>query len=106
MVCIRCKMVVKDELEKLGIKYSSVELGEAELVENSSQVQREQIRSCLLRFGLELMDNKKSILIQRIKTLIIEVVHHSEEPLAINLSSYLSERLDHDYTYLANLFSE
>jgi YesN/AraC family two-component response regulator len=106
MVCIRCKMVVKDELEKLGLKYSSVELGEAELVENISQIQLEQIRSCLLRFGLELMDNKKSILIQRIKTLIIEVVHHSEEPLAINLSSYLSERLDHDYTYLANLFSE
>lgn len=106
MVCIRCKMVVKGELTKLGLKYTNVELGEAEMVDDISPAQREQVRAALLRSGLELMDDKKSILIQRIKTVIIELVHHSEEPLSINLSEYLSQKLHHDYTYLANLFSE
>jgi AraC-like DNA-binding protein len=106
MVCIRCKMVVKDELTKLGLQYSSVELGEAEVFESITPEKREQFRAALLKYGLELMDDKKAILIQKIKTIIIELVHYSEEPLAINLSAYLAERLQHDYTYLANLFSE
>jgi YesN/AraC family two-component response regulator len=106
MVCIRCKMVVKDELTKIGLKYISVELGEVEVMEDISQVQIEQFRAALSRSGLELMDDRKSILIQKIKTVIIELVHYSEEPLAINLSAYLAEKLQHDYTYLANLFSE
>ncbi|MDO6428984.1 AraC family transcriptional regulator [Flavitalea sp. BT771] len=106
MVCIRCKMVVKDELAKLGLKYTSVELGEAELEKDISRAQREQVREGLLKYGLELMDDKKSILIQKIKTLIVELVHYSEEPLTINLSVYLSQKLHYDYTYLANLFSE
>ena len=106
MVCIRCKMVVKDELTKLGLKYSSVDLGEAELLESITPVQVDQLRVALLKFGLELMDDKKSVLIQKIKTIIIELVHYSEEPLVINLSDHLSQNLHHDYTYLANLFSE
>ncbi len=106
MVCIRCKIVVKDELDKLGLKYRTVELGEAELVENITPEMREKIRTALLRSGLELMDDKKSVLIQKIKNVIIELVHYSEEPLTINFSVYLSEKLHHDYTYLANLFSE
>jgi AraC-like DNA-binding protein len=106
MVCIRCKMVVKDELKKLGLKYIAVELGEVEIMEDISPVQRQQFRVALLKSGLELMDDKKAILIQKIKTVIIELVHYSEEPLAINLSAYLAEKLQHDYTYLANLFSE
>jgi len=106
MVCIRCKMVVKDELTRLGLKYISVELGEVEIMEDISPHQLEQFRAALLRSGLELMDDKKSILIQKIKTVIIELVHYSEEPLAINLSAFLAEKLQHDYTYLANLFSE
>lgn len=106
MVCIRCKMVVKDELEKLGLKYLTVELGEADLVENISPEMREKFRAGLLKSGLELMDDKKSVLIQKIKNVIIEQVHYSEEPLTINFSVYLSEKLNHDYTYLANLFSE
>jgi YesN/AraC family two-component response regulator len=106
MVCIRCKMVVKDELTKLGLKYSYVELGEAELLENISPAELEQLRIALLKSGLELMDDKKSVLIQKIKTIIIELVHYSEEPLVINLSDHLSQNLHHDYTYLANLFSE
>lgn len=99
-------MVVKDELTKLGLHYTAVELGEAEVLENISPAMVERIRSALLRSGLELMDDKKSILIQKIKNVIIELVHYSEEPLAVNFSAYLSQKLDHDYTYLANLFSE
>ena len=106
MVCIRCKMVVKDELTKLGIRFTSVELGEVELMENISAEQHTQIKSALLKSGLELMDNKKSILIQKIKNVIIELVHYSEEPLTVNFSEYLSQKLIYDYTYLANLFSE
>src|SRR5580704_7609696 len=106
MVCIRCKMVVKDELTRLGLKYIAVDLGEVEIMEDISPLQLEQFREALLRSGLELMDDKKSILIQKIKTVIIELVHYSEEPLVINLSAFLAEKLQHDYTYLANLFSE
>ena len=106
MVCIRCKMVVKDELTKLGLHYTSVELGEAEIQENISAGLHDQIKAALLKSGLELMDDKKSILIQKIKNVIIELVHYSEEPLTIKFSEYLSQKLNHDYTYLANLFSE
>ena len=106
MVCIRCKMVVKEELAKLGLHYTSVELGEAEVLENISVEQHDQIRIALLKSGLELMDDKKSVLIQKIKNVIIELVHYSEEPLEMNFSAFLSQQLNHDYTYLANLFSE
>ncbi len=106
MVCIRCKMVVKDELTKLGLQYTTVELGEVDILEDISARQQEQLKAALLRSGLELMDDKKSVLIQRIKNVIIEMIHYSEEPLRINFSEYLSQKLTHDYTYLANLFSE
>ncbi len=106
MVCIRCKMVVKDELTKLGLHYRAVDLGEADIVENLSMEQQDKFREALLRSGLELMDDKKSVLIQQIKNVIIELVHYAEEPLAINLSDFLSQKLNHNYTYLANLFSE
>jgi AraC-like DNA-binding protein len=99
-------MVVKEELSKLGYHAISVELGEAEVIESISVEQHELIRIALLRSGLELMDDRKSILIQKIKNIIIELVHYSEEPLTINFSEYLSQKLDYDYTYLANLFSE
>jgi AraC-like DNA-binding protein len=106
MVCIRCKMVVKAELSKLGIQFKTVDLGEVEIDENISAEQRELLKAALLKSGLELMDDKKSVLIQRIKNVIIELVHYSEEPLSIKFSEYLSQKLNHDYTYLANLFSE
>lgn len=106
MVCIRCKMVVKDELAKLGLHYTTVELGEADTMENISAVQRDQFRDALLKSGLELMDDKRSVLIQKIKAVIVELIHYSEEPLTINFSDYLSQKLNHDYTYLSNLFSE
>jgi AraC-like DNA-binding protein len=98
-------MVVKDELTKLGILYNVVELGEVTILENMSAAQQELFRIALLKSGLELMDDKKSVLIQKIKNIIVELVHYSEEPLKINLSDYLSQTLHHDYTYLANLFS-
>jgi AraC-like DNA-binding protein len=106
MVCIRCKMLVKDELNRLGLQCARVEFGEAETFQDLTVSQREKFRSALLRLGLELMDDKKSVLIQRIKNCIIELVHYSEEPLGINFSAYLSRELRHDYTYMANLFSE
>ncbi|MDQ6757271.1 MAG: AraC family transcriptional regulator [Bacteroidota bacterium] len=106
MVCIRCKMVVKNELTKLGLHYITVELGETDIMESISKSQLEQFKVALLKSGLELIDDKKSILIQKIKNVIIELVHYSEEPLAINFSGYLSQKLQYDYTYLANLFSE
>lgn len=99
-------MVVKDELSKLGLHYTTVELGEAETLENMSVDQQDQFKAALLKSGLELMDDKKSVLIQKIKTVIIELIHYSEEPLTIKFSEYLSQKLNHDYTYLANLFSE
>jgi AraC-like DNA-binding protein len=106
MVCIRCKMVVKAELEKLGLHYAAVELGEVNLLEDISVEQHDQFKAALLKSGLELMDDKKSVLIQKIKNVIVELVHYSEEPLAIKFSEFLSQKLEHDYTYLANLFSE
>jgi AraC-like DNA-binding protein len=106
MVCIRCKMVVKEELAKLGLHFTRVDLGEVEIVEKISFDQLNLFKAALLRSGLELMDDKKSVLIQKIKNVIIELVHYSEEPLTINFSEFLSQKLNHDYTYLANLFSE
>jgi len=106
MVTIRCKMVVKSELEKLGIQYSTVDLGEVEVIGNITEEQRDQLRIALSRTGIELMDDKKAILIERIKGVIIEMVHYEEEVPRVKNSIYISEKLNYDYTYLANLFSE
>ncbi|WP_238387704.1 helix-turn-helix domain-containing protein [Pararcticibacter amylolyticus] len=106
MVCIRCKMVVSQELKKLGLHLVVVNLGEVEILENISSAQREKFKASLYRFGLELMDDKKSILIEKIKKVIIELVHYTNESLKVNFSDHLSEKLNYDYTYLANLFSQ
>lgn len=106
MVSIRCKLLVKSELEKLKLNYTTVELGEVNLIGNATPEQLEQLNIALKRSGLELMDNKKAMLIERIKTIIIEMVHYSDEPPLTKFSNFLSEKLNHDYTYLANLFSE
>jgi AraC-like DNA-binding protein len=99
-------MIVKDVLSRLGLSFATVELGEAALTENPSTHQREELRSALLVYGLELMEDHKSMLIEKIKHLIIELVHYSEEQLTVNLSEYLHQRTQFDYTYLSNLFSE
>ncbi|MEP7234196.1 MAG: helix-turn-helix domain-containing protein [Ignavibacteriota bacterium] len=106
MVSIRCKLMVKAELEQLGLHYSIVDLGEVEISETISAVQRKQLAIGLKRSGLELMDDKKAILIQKIKNLIVETIHYTDEELKINFSDYLSEKLNYNYTYLSNLFSE
>jgi AraC-like DNA-binding protein len=106
MVSIRCKMLVKAELEKLGFPYKTVELGEVELESDISAEQWNTLNANLKKSGIELMESKKSILIEKIKNVIVELVHYSEEPLTIKFSEYLSQKLNHDYTYLANLFSE
>ena len=106
MVCLRCKMVVKSELSKLGLHYAAVELGEAEIMEDISTEQMQRLGVALKKTGLELMDDKKSILVEKIKTIIIELVHYTDDQIKTNLSDYLSEKLNYNYTYLANLFSE
>lgn len=106
MVTIRCKMMVKSELDRLGINYTIVNLGEVEIKGSISSSQREDLKYALLKSGLELMDDKKAILIEKIKNVIVEMIHYTDEPPKINFSDFLSEKLDYDYTYLANLFSE
>jgi len=106
MVSARCKMAVKEELKKLGLHFIVVDLGEVEIMENISSEQRELLKAGLVASGLDLMDDRRSVLIERIKNVVIEMVHHSDENIKIKFSNYLSEKLNHDYTYLANLFSE
>ena len=106
MVCIRCQMVVKAELEELGLHYIYVKIGEADIIENLSADRLNLLDKRLKKSGLLLMDDKKSILVEKIKSAIIELVHYTEDPLKINLSDFLSEKLNYNYTYLANLFSE
>jgi len=106
MVSARCKMAVKEELKKLGLHFIVVDLGEIEIMENISADQRERLKVALYSSGLELMDDKRAVLIEKIKNTIIEMIHHTDEMIKINFSDFLSEKLNHNYTYLANLFSE
>ena len=106
MVSSRCKMVVKEELRKLGLHFIIVDMGEIDIMENITAAQHEQLKSALLISGLELMDDKKAVLIEKIKNLIIEMVYYSNDLPKINLSDYLCEKLNYEYTYLAKLFSE
>jgi AraC-like DNA-binding protein len=106
MVCTRCKMVVKNDLKKLGLHYIIVNLGEAEIMEEITSEQISALSAALKKSGLELMDDKKSILVEKIKTSIIELVYYTDEQIKVNLSDYLSGKLNRNYTYLANLFSE
>lgn len=106
MVCIRCQMVVKSELEKLGIKYANVKIGEADIPETLTDDKLGELDTALRKSGLQVMDDRKSILVEKTKSAIIELVHYTDDQIKVNLSDYLGEKLNHDYTYLANLFSE
>lgn len=99
-------MVVKSELEKLGLEYIYVNIGEADVIGNLQPDQLAQLDIELKKSGLQLMDNRRSILVEKIKSAVIELVHYTEEQIKVNLSDYLSDKLNYDYTYLANLFSE
>jgi len=106
MVSLRCKMMVKEELARLGLHYVVVDLGVVDILENITQLQHDLLKENLLKSGLELLDDKKSVLIERIKNVIIEMIHYSDELPEVNYSDYISEKLNYDYTYLSNLFSE
>ena len=107
MVSTRCIIAVKAELKKLGLHFIVVDLGEIDIMETISTEQREQLKMGLLTSGLELMDDKRAVLIEKIKNIIIEMVHHTTgEIIKTNFSDFLSEKLNHDYTYLSNIFSE
>jgi AraC-like DNA-binding protein len=106
MVSIRCKMIVRKELENLGIPYHVVELGEVEIAEEIHGKKLQELKAALLLSGLELMDDQKAILIEKIKNIIIEMVHYSEDLPKTNFSTYISKKLNYEYNYLSNLFSE
>jgi AraC-like DNA-binding protein len=106
MVSLRCKLLVKEELKKLNLKHGIVDLGMVEVLEEITPDQRKVLKENLLKSGLELLDDKKSILIEKIKNVIIEMVHYSDELPKVNYSDYISEKLGYDYTYLTNMFSE
>lgn len=106
MVSIRCKMVVKAVMDSLSLQHGPIELGSVEVRENLTPELRTQVAVALLKSGLELMDDKKAMLIEKIKNIIVEMIHYSEEYPKIKFSDYLSENLGHNYTYLASLFSE
>ncbi|MFT7197972.1 MAG: YesN/AraC family two-component response regulator [Marinoscillum sp.] len=106
MVSLRCKMIVREELMNLGLKYILIDLGMVEVLEDINEEQHDKLKENLLRSGLELLDDKRSILIDKIKNVIIEMIHYSDELPKINYSDYISEKLGYDYTYLSNIFSE
>ncbi|TPN88080.1 helix-turn-helix domain-containing protein [Aquimarina algicola] len=106
MVSLRCKLMVKEELKKLGLHYMVLELGVVELLEDITKDQRLELKKNLSKSGLELMESKKSILIEKIRNVIIEMIHYTDELPKVNYSDYLSEKVGYNYTYLANIFSE
>lgn len=106
MVSIRCKMVVKAALKELGLSYCTLDLGVVDIKEQITAAQRELLKTTLASAGLELMDDKKAILIENIKNVVVEMIHYAEEFSLLKNSQYISDKLNHNYTYLANLFSE
>lgn len=106
MVSLRCKMLVKSELEKLGLHWISVDLGVVEIREDVTSEQLELFRRALKKSGLELLDGKKNMLIEQIKNVIVEMIHYTDEFLKVNDSDYISQKVGYDYTYLSNMFSE
>ncbi len=106
MVSQRCKMAVKEELLKLGLHFVVVDLGEVDIMENITSEQRLALKTGLLSSGLDLMDDKRAVLIEKIQNVIVQMVHYTEELPKVNYSDFISEKLNHDYTYLSNVFSE
>ncbi|WP_430403041.1 helix-turn-helix domain-containing protein [Fluviicola sp.] len=106
MVSLRCKMVVKEVVAGLGLRPTKIELGMVEIRENISEDVREKLKSDLSSCGLELLEDRTSILIEQIIGAVIEMVHYSDEAPKMNYSDYISEKLNYDYTYLSNVFSK
>jgi AraC-like DNA-binding protein len=106
MVSNRCKMAVKEELKKLDLHFVVVDLGEVDIMEDINEATRDQLKAALRSSGLELMDDKKAVLIEKIINVVVEMIHYSDELPKVNYSDFISEKLSYDYTYLSNLFSE
>lgn len=106
MVCSRCKMVVKSELEKLGLNIITVDLGVVEILEEDFQNQKEKLEDRFRLLGFEILDNKTTKTVERIKNLITELVHNEKTILKVNLSHFISADLLQDYNTISNLFSE
>lgn len=106
MICLRCKMIVQQELDRIGIPYLSVDLGMVKTENIITSDQIEELRKSLQLVGLEILEDKKNILIDKIKVVIIEMIQHNEEVMKVNYSDFISNKLDYDYTYLSNIFSE
>ncbi len=106
MVTIRCKMIVRSELQNIGVEQSIVELGEVELVNELTAGQKDMLKLNLLKYGLELIDDKRKVLIEKIKNVVIEMIHYEDELPKVNNSDYISKKLNYDYNYISNLFSE
>lgn len=106
MVCIRCKMIVKQQLEMLNIKYNYIELGEVELDESMTSAERDAFGTALLKYGLELMEDKKAVLVDKMKKVIVEMIHYADELPKQSHSEYISGKLNANYQKLALLFME
>ena len=106
MVCNRCILVVQNELDKLGIEATNIKLGEITLKKDLTTKEREELENVLDPLGFEVIDDKKSRMIEKIKNVIIDLVHHQDNDAKTNLSDVLSDALHHDYNYLSNLFSD
>ncbi|WP_312334853.1 AraC family transcriptional regulator [Sphingobacterium sp.] len=106
MVCNRCIMVVQNELDKLGLEVKNIRLGEVTLEQEPTTEEKKKLEEALIPLGFQLIDDKKSRIIEKIKNAIIELVHHQDSEIKTNLSDVLSSKLHHDYNYLSNLFSE
>ncbi|RQP07654.1 MAG: AraC family transcriptional regulator [Chryseobacterium sp.] len=106
MVCNRCILVVRQELDKLGLEVKNIKLGEVILDRELSAKEENALGNALVPLGFEIIDDKKSRMIEQIKNIIIELVHHRDNDNKANLSEILSNKLHHDYNYLSSLFSE
>lgn len=106
MVSLRCKIVVRDVLQKMGLHHISIDVGMVEILEDITLTQHKQLGEQLLSCGLELLDDKRQIFIERINSVISEMIQGLDELPIKNYSSYISEKMQYDYTYLSNLFSE
>ncbi len=106
MVSLRCKMAVKTKLEGMGFHDFTVKLGEVDIQDEVTEEQLDMLREELLNVGLQLLDNKKAIIIEKIKSVVIESIHYADMPLKLNFSHFLVSKLKLEYNFMSNLFSE
>lgn len=106
MVCTRCKMTVEAELKHQGFHPKSVALGEVEIEEELTDIQRKALDDALAQYGFSLINDRKGRIVERVKTLIVELIQESNSDLKQNLSTYLSDKFNLDYTYLSSLYTQ